>query len=580
MENNNRFVLFIVSAFLILFAWSYFFPNTFNPPDQASNAVSQTAPVTGANPGMGNPPAASAVSKPIHVQKTNNVHAASVTIETDNYIAVFSNEGAVLTHFQLKKYPNRETHQPIELVNPDPSHPKPFSLSYEPIPDLNQKMFEMVGSSKKLSKPDDKAGLTFRYVDGSGRVLEKDFSFKNGTYLVDFNVTVSQAGGGSTPASSLAVEWADTLGQEESTGTSGSKGKYQSSRYGGYRVATLSPSGVDFERPKGSQESTEIANATWTGLANQFFTAVMIPDPSTGGASAKVVRDYHAYQAPTDENPNPGEDPKSFNPRPELVFAGQALKSGESFKRNIKVFFGPQEYQLLKGLGLDPVMDLGTFGFIAVYLLKLLQWLDTWCHSWGLAVILLSIAVKLALWLPTHNSYKNMSLTQKKMKEVQPRMDALKRKYPNDPQKQREEQAKLFQEAGINPLGGCLPLFLQIPVIYALYAALGHSIELRGAGFLWLKDLTQNDPIYVLPLLVGVTMILQQKVSGQMATQTTGQQKMMMWMMPVVLTFISTKWPSGLLLYWVVTNVLSMVQQKVVNREIQHAKKKVEESKS
>jgi YidC/Oxa1 family membrane protein insertase len=139
---------------------------------------------------------------------------------------------------------------------------------------------------------------------------------------------------------------------------------------------------------------------------------------------------------------------------------------------------------------------------------------------------------------------------------------------------------KLFQEAGINPLGGCLPMFLQLPVFWALYAALNHSIELRGAKFLWLSDLTHLDPIYVLPLLMGGTMILQQKVSGQMANQATGQQKMMMWMMPVVLTFISTKWPSGLLLYWVVTNILSMIQQKVVNREIQNAKKKVEGAKS
>ncbi len=122
-------------------------------------------------------------------------------------------------------------------------------------------------------------------------------------------------------------------------------------------------------------------------------------------------------------------------------------------------------------------------------------------------------------------------------------------------------------------------MFLQLPVFWALYAALNHSIELRGAGFLWLRDLTLFDPIYVLPLLMGGTMILQQKVSGQMATQAAGQQKMMMWMMPVVLTFISTKWPSGLLLYWVVTNVLSMIQQKVVNREIQNAKKKVEDVK-
>jgi YidC/Oxa1 family membrane protein insertase len=572
LDNNSRLVVFLVLSVLILGLSQFFLPSPPPPTENTVNAVSQTVSTPGAMASSPSGVSAAAVVKSVHAKKTAEVPAASVTIETDDYTAVFSNQGAVLTSYELKKYRNRGTQKPIELVNPDPSHPKPFSLSYDPIPDLNQKIFEVRGTSKKLSKSDNKASLTFRYVDENGRILEKDFGFENGSYQMDFDVTVRQTGGGSTPASSLVVGWSDTLGQEEFTGTN--------SRTSGYRVATLSPSGLDSQRQKGSQESTEISSITWTALANQFFAAVLIPDPSTGGASARVVRDYNIYKPASADNPTPVEDPKNSAPRPEVVFAGQAIRSGESFQRKARVFLGPQEYQLLQKLNLVQVMDLGTFGMISVYMLRLLEWIYTWCHSWGLAVILLSIVIKLVLWLPTHNSYKNMYLTQQKMREVQPKMDALKRKFPNDPTKQREEQAKLFQEAGINPLGGCLPMFLQLPVFWALYAALGHSIELRGAGFLWLKDLTLFDPIYVLPLLMGGTMILQQKVSGQMATQATGQQKMMMWMMPVVLTFISTKWPSGLLLYWVVTNVLSMIQQKVVNREIQNAKKKVEDAKS
>ncbi len=573
MDNNSRLVLFLILSMLILGLSQFLLPTPPVPVDNGANAVSQTtsgphaaAPQTGA-------PETLQASPSAHAKKTAKVPAQSVTIETDDYVAVFSNQGAVLTSFQLKKFSNRESKNLVELVNADPKHPQPFSLSYDPIPDLNSRVFEVEGASQKLSKAGDKAGLTFRYVDESGRVLQKEFGFQNGSYLVDFNVTVGQTGGGSTPASSLAVGWADTLGQEEYTGTS--------SRAGGYRVATLSGGNVDSQTAKKNQEATEIPSpVSWTSLENQFFAAILIPDATTGAASAKVLRDTNAYKPATADNPKAVEDPANFAPRPELVFAGQALKGGESFKRGMKVFVGPQEYKLLQSLGAEKVMDLGTFGFISVYMMDLLRWFFAWIHNWGLAVILLSIAVKLVLWLPTHNSYKNMYLTQQKMREVQPKMDALKRKYPNDPTKQREEQAKLFQEAGINPLGGCLPMFLQLPVFWALYAALNHSIELRGASFLWLKDLTLLDPIYVLPLLMGGTMILQQKVSGQMATQTTGQQKMMMWMMPVVLTFISTKWPAGLLLYWVVTNVLSMIQQKVVNREIQHAKKKVEESKS
>ncbi len=504
---------------------------------------------------------AGVLSKSFKEAKPSNIAAASVTLETDLYTAVFSNEGALLTGFQLKKYQNRQTHQPVELVNSDPAHPKPFSLLYSSLP-FNGQRFSVEGSSQKLTRANEEARLLFRYQDPQGFILEKRFTFKNGSYLIGAEVTVSQAKAGSLSAGTLAVEWADTLGQEEMTaGTN--------SRVQGYRVATLMGDHVDSEGPKKSQEAAEIPSPiTWTALANQFFMAALIPDPTSGGASVKVVRDNNAFKSPTPEDPTPGLDPKTFTPRPLLVFQTPELRQGQSFQEKFQVFVGPQDYALLKTLDLhlERVIDLGTFGFISVYMLALLQWFFTLVHNWGLAVILLSVSVKLLLWLPTHNSYKNMYITQQKMREVQPKVDALKRKYPDDKQKQQQEQMKLFNEAGINPLGGCLPMLFQLPVFWALYATLNHSIELRGAHFLWLGDLTLHDPIYVLPLLMGGTMILQQKVSGQMATQAAGQQKMMMWMMPVVLTFISTKWPSGLLLYWVVTNILSMLQNKVVNR--------------
>jgi YidC/Oxa1 family membrane protein insertase len=160
------------------------------------------------------------------------------------------------------------------------------------------------------------------------------------------------------------------------------------------------------------------------------------------------------------------------------------------------------------------------------------------------------------------------------MREIQPQMEAMKKKYANDRQRLNQETMALYQKAGINPTAGCLPMFLQIPVFFALYATLVHTIELRNAPFmLWIRDLSLRDPLYVLPLLMGVTMIVQQRVSGQMSTGTTaGQQKFMMWFFPVFLTFISMQWPSGLLLYWVVTNLLSILQQQMVNRHLKKAR--------
>jgi YidC/Oxa1 family membrane protein insertase len=562
---------------VILGASQFFLPST-PPPGAGSGPTTEATPLPGSAPGTQKATeqsgsSASSLPRPSRAA-ASHVPAMSVTIDTDEYTAVFSSRGAVLTGFRLKKYLNRQTDKPFQLVNADPTHPKPFTLDYSPIPGLNESVFEVKGTSQKLEKPGQEARLVFRYVDPYGRVLEKIFGFKNGSYLIDLDMTVTQTGKGALPSSDLILEWADTLGKEENTGTN--------SRVQGYHVETLTGDHMDSQSTKKSQESSEIpAPVSWTALANQFFVAAMVPDPSTGGASVRVVRDQNVYKSPTQEDPNPGVDTKIFAPRPELVFPGQALKSGESFQRKCQVFIGPQDYNLLKGLNLnlERVIDFGFFRFFSVYMLRLLQWFYLWGHNWGLAIILLSIVVKLLLWLPTHNSYKNMYLTQHKMREVQPKLDALKRKYPDDKQKQQQEQMRLFNEAGINPLGGCLPMLFQLPVFWALYATLGHCIELRGASFLWLHDLTLKDPYYVLPLLMGGTMILQQKVSGQMATQAAGQQKVMMWMMPVVLTFISTKWPAGLLVYWVVTNLLSMIQQKVVNREIQKAKKKDEGAK-
>jgi len=568
LDNQGRQVLFIVLSIVILFTWMYFMPSP--PPEKAGAPVSQTQAAASAPASV-----LKTASKAAFQKKTSDLPAKETTIETDEYIATFSNRGAVLTGFQLKKYLNRQTKQFRQLINPDPDEPKPLSVDFSPMADLNQKTFEMEGSSQRLSKAEDKAKLVFRYVDENGTMFEKIIGFQNGSYQVSFEMVVSQTGRGSIPTSSLLVEWPSTLGVEENTGTN--------SRTGGYRVATWTGDRVSSETAKKSKEGAEIpAPIGWTALADQFFVAALIPDPSTGGAGAKILRDTNAYLPPTEENPNPGINPKVFSPRPVLVYPSQSLKSGESFKRSGQFYLGPQEYTLLKSLHLqlENVIDFGIFGFISVYMLELLRWFFSWAHNWGLAIIFLSLSVKLLLWWPTHNSYKNMAQTQGKMKEIQPKLDAIKRKYANDKQEQQKQTMALYQTAGINPMGGCLPMLLQMPIFFALYATLSHCIDLRGASFLWLGDMTLKDPTHVLPLLMGASMVVQQRVSGQMANQAAGQQKVMMWMLPIMLTYFSFQWPAGLLVYWVVTNVLSMIQQKVVNREIQKDKKKVEVVKS
>ena len=368
------------------------------------------------------------------------------------------------------------------------------------------------------------------------------------------------------------MEGPSDLGHEEFTGTN--------SRASGFRSATYASDHMSTEKPKRNQEGKDVpAPVTWTALADQFYVAALIPDAATGAASAQILRDRHPQVVPTDVKGDapvaPGQvDSQLWVARPRLSFPTPSLSAGEVFQRRYLLYLGPQEVERLKSVGynLEKVLDFGYFDFISYYLLILLKWFYARCHNWGLAIVLLSILVKLVLWWPNHISFKHMSQNSRKMKVLQPKLEAIKKKYAGDMAKQNEESMKLYQEANINFTSGCLPMLLQIPIFIALYSALSHAIELRGAPFvLWIQDLSLKDPLMILPLAMGVSMIVQQRLSGQANPATgssAGQQKFMMWFFPIMLTVFSVQWPSGLLVYWVVTNLLSIWQQKMVNKSI------------
>ncbi|HRU38630.1 MAG TPA: membrane protein insertase YidC, partial [Candidatus Goldiibacteriota bacterium] len=189
--------------------------------------------------------------------------------------------------------------------------------------------------------------------------------------------------------------------------------------------------------------------------------------------------------------------------------------------------------------------------------------------NYGIAILLLTLFVRLLLWYPSQKSYKQMKETQSKMKLMQPRLETLKKIYKDDPAKLNEETMKLYREYNVNPLGGCLPMLLQIPIFIALYQTLISMVELKGAYFFgWLKDLSRPDPLFILPVFMGVSMIIQQMMSKpvSMTPEAETQQKIMMWGMPIFLTFMALKWPAGLLLYWSMSNVLAIIQQTFVNK--------------
>ncbi len=249
------------------------------------------------------------------------------------------------------------------------------------------------------------------------------------------------------------------------------------------------------------------------------------------------------------------------------------LAPNQETNHTIQFFWGPQNYSDLKQIGhnLHKIVDFGMFHIIGVWMLYTLKFFYQITLNYGWAIILLTILIRGILWWPTQKSLTSMKKMQTAMNQMQPRLKTLKEIYKNNPQKLNEETMKLYREYQINPMGGCLPMLLQMPIFIALYATLSSAVELKGAKFIWIwQDLSVKDPMYILPIAMGVTMFIQQKMSTPPAAteEAAAQQKMMLYLMPILLTVFSFMWPSGLLLYWVVSNILSIGQQIFINRKV------------
>jgi YidC/Oxa1 family membrane protein insertase len=231
-----------------------------------------------------------------------------------------------------------------------------------------------------------------------------------------------------------------------------------------------------------------------------------------------------------------------------------------------EAFFGPKEAKLLDRYNMGGALQLGLFSLIARFFLEVLVWLNQFTHNYGFAIIILTIVIKMVLYPLQHKSIVSM----KKMQRAQPKIEAIKARYKKvktdaeQRQKMNVEMMQLYQKEGINPMAGCLPLVLQLPILWGFYNLLSRAIELRGAPFmLWIHDLSEKDPTYVLPILMTVTMFIQTYITPSTGDPT---QRRMFLIMPLMFGFFFKDFPSGLVLYWLVQNVLTIVQQTIMNK--------------
>ncbi|MXY16573.1 MAG: membrane protein insertase YidC [Acidobacteria bacterium] len=483
--------------------------------------------------------------------------AREIVVETDHVRAVFTNRGAQLTSWQLKEYlDDGDTGEPVELVPRDlpPGSATPFAveLGDERLTRLaNAALYR--ASAQRLSPADRPETLTFEYEDASGLRVRKTFTFDPGLGPYQF-ITSIEASDGGQPLNAV-LRWGPALGGVERS-TSGFAFR-QGPR--GVLEGLVLENGVmserDVWRPDAgdvSEQSTYQGQLGFVGVDNHYFLAAALPR----GREATVQ--YRAAPLPPQ---SPDEDPR------ELMAFDLALPGGIG---ELPFYLGPKAFDVLEAA--DPALpqsiEFGFLSWLVVPLHRSLSWVHAGVDNWGLAIIILTVLINIVIFPLRHKQV----ISARKMQEIQPEMKAIQERYKHlkatDPQKQKmnQEVMALYRERGVNPVSGCLPLLATMPILFAFFRLLSMATEMRGAPFmLWITDLSVHDPLYITPIIMGGSMVLQTWLTP--AQVDPMQQKMMM-AMPVVFTFMFLWAPSGLVIYWLTSNVLGIGQQVITNRVI------------
>jgi YidC/Oxa1 family membrane protein insertase len=537
------FVVFSLSLLMLWEAWQdYSNPKppeasqTHIPSGQASNTA---VPVPGETLKAMETPAAPGGGAQV---------GARALVKTDVLVAVIDANGGNIRELTLPSYrKNDDKTQAFKLLEERPGRNYFAQSGFVGSGLPNHKTVYQLAAGEHVLRPgENQIKLSLRALVEGVEVV-KTYTFTRGSYIVDVDYRLTNQGGnpvegypyyqflrhGQAPEGESAFMYTFT-GAALYT----EAGKFQK---------------VAFEDiAKGKQDHIKTAQDGWIGIVqHHFVSAWMTVDPKDASRRELYTRslDNDEYSAG-------------------MILPALRLAPGENKSMSMRLYAGPQEQEKLKTLapGLEHVVDYGWLTVLAYPLFLLLNWLQDLVVNWGVAIILLTILIKMAFYPLSAASYKSMA----QMRKLAPRLQHLKERYGDDRQKLHEQMMKLYKDEKINPLGGCLPILVQIPVFIALYWVLLSAVELRQAPFaLWITDLSEPDPYYILPLVMAITMFIQQKLSP---TPPDPVQAKVMLFMPIVFSVFFFFFPAGLVLYWLVNNVISILQQWRINYVIEHAK--------
>ncbi|MEW6692459.1 MAG: membrane protein insertase YidC [Pseudomonadota bacterium] len=549
--DSQRLILIIAFSFVMLLMWQ-----AWNE-DQAAFVAQQQAAVSPAN--QADVPAA-ATETPSAVRddvpatqaqpaaRPNATGEQQVRVVTDVLDVVISTRGGVIQRADLLAYPVslEQPDQPVRLLN-DASGlinvaQSGLRSTDGPAPD-HYASYVAAAGEYRLGQGDERVVVPLTW-EQDGVKVTKTFTFTRGSYKVDVGHEVHN--GASRPwngsqyrqlqrnadAGGMALVYTYTGGVYAGTQADGERRPYEK---------------VKFEDMAKVPLDAQLSNG-WVAMIQHYFVSAWVPGDKG---------EFNRFYTLTSQN---GHALYTLG----MMSPSRTVEPGASTTFASSLYIGPKIQDNLEALaeGLDLTVDYGMLHFIAKPIFWLLSLFHDWVGNWGWAIVLVTVLIKLVFYKLSESSYRSMA----NMRKLQPKLQALKERYGDNKQKFSEEMMKLYRTEKINPLGGCLPILVQIPVFIALYWVLVESVELRQAPFiLWINDLTAMDPYFVLPVLMGISMWLQHKLNPQPMDEM--QRKVFM-ILPPVFTVFFAFFPAGLVLYWVVNNVLSIAQQWVINKRM------------
>jgi YidC/Oxa1 family membrane protein insertase len=541
---NKNVIIALVLVFLVLFISSRLLypPQPASPPPQEQQAIPespkevQTESVEEEQQPILLHPRASILEESDEIEINENI-----ALENDTIKVIFTNEGGAIKQVYLKNIFKQNKGDPVPLILDDNGLLNITLVTENDSIDLSNHIFQYEVKNGSVE--------FFIESEEGERIIQKIFTLKGG---YDVAMDIRTADLGTIYSYDLLMDtgvYFDRNGDK---------------RYQNYIKAMAHINGkIEKVELKDAKEGESLyGNVDWSAIKSKYFIIAAIPEKRVGIQEIKVFADGDTIRQTLEVEVN-----------------------RRSIDHHFDFYMGPVDYDNLVayGIGLENTVDLGwtVLRPISRGILQLLMFLYSLVPNYGIAIILLAIIIKLIFFPLTRKSVHSTQRMQK-MQELQPQVQEIQRKYKDNPQKSQQEIMKLYKEHGVNPLsgcaGGCLPLLLQMPILFALYPVLQSTIELRHAGFaLWIKDLSAPDPYYILPIVMGISMFLQQKLlSPQPSDKMTEQQKaqmrtqrMMMYFMPIFLVFIFLSLPAGLVLYWLFYNIFSIFEQVTIRRRMQ-----------